>query len=164
MSIMNILYNARINCLKVGMEVSAIAAAVAINPMSVFAAEVEHEVADAVVETPVEAVTEPVTQTAEVMSAPILATGSVDLSDVTNPIIGLVNSVLTAAIPLVAAVGALYCVLLGVKYARAEEPQDREKAKQHLKSAIIGFVLIFVLIVALRIATPILTDWMNANS
>jgi heme/copper-type cytochrome/quinol oxidase subunit 4 len=91
-------------------------------------------------------------------------TGNVDLSNVTSPIIGLVNSILNAAIPLVAAVGALYCVLLGVKYAKAEEPQDREKAKQHLKSAIIGFVLIFVLVVALRIATPILTDWMNANS
>ena len=61
-------------------------------------------------------------------------TGNVDLSNVTSPIIGLVNSILNVAIPLVAAVGALYCVLLGVKYAKAEEPQDREKAKQHLKS------------------------------
>ena len=92
------------------------------------------------------------------------ASGNVDLSSVTSPIIKLLNSILTAAIPLVAAVGALYCVLLGVKYARAEEPQDREKAKQHLKGAIIGFVLIFVLIVALRIATPILTEWMIVNS
>ncbi len=89
--------------------------------------------------------------------------GSADLNKVTEPIIGLINSVLSAAIPLVAALGSLYCVLLGVKYARAEEPQDREKAKQHLKSAIIGFVLIFVLIVALRIATPILTEWMYSN-
>lgn len=96
-------------------------------------------------------------------NTPVVA-DSVDLKAVTDPIIGLINSVLTAAIPLVAAVGALYCVLLGVRYARAEEPQDREKAKQHLKGAIIGFVLIFVLIVALRIATPILTDWMNSNS
>lgn len=89
---------------------------------------------------------------------------NISLTDVTAPIISLINTILTAAIPLVAAAGSLYCVLLGVKYARAEEPQDREKAKQHLKSAIIGFVLIFVLIVALRIATPILTEWMNANS
>ena len=62
-----------------------------------------------------------------------------------------------------AAVGTIYCVLLGVKYARAEEPQEREKAKQHLKNAIIGFVLIFVLIVALRRATPILQTWMAQN-
>ena len=55
-------------------------------------------------------------------------------------------------------------VFLGVKYSRAEELQEREKAKSHLKAAIIGFVLVFVLIVALRIATPLMTDWMNNNS
>lgn len=86
------------------------------------------------------------------------------LKKVTNPIIGLVKNVLNVLIPLVAAVGAIYCVSIGVKYARAEEPQEREKAKQHLKSAIIGYVLIFVLIVALRIATPELVKWMNKNS
>ncbi|WP_242836387.1 Mbov_0395 family pilin-like conjugal transfer protein [Ruminococcus sp. FC2018] len=86
------------------------------------------------------------------------------LNDVTTPIIDLLKNVLNVLIPLVAAVGAIFCVSLGLKYSKAEEPQEREKAKQHLKSAIIGFVLIFVLIVALRIATPIFTDWMNKNS
>ncbi len=84
-----------------------------------------------------------------------------NLGKITKPIEGLLNSILNVAIPLVGAVGAIFCVLLGVKFARAEEPQEREKAKQHLKNAIIGFVLIFVLIVALRLALPILTDWMN---
>lgn len=86
------------------------------------------------------------------------------LDDVTSPIIDLLKNVLNVLIPLVAAVGAIFCVSLGLKYSKAEEPQEREKAKQHLKSAIIGFVLIFVLVVALRIATPIFTDWMNDNS
>ncbi|MBR1563329.1 MAG: hypothetical protein IJ645_09005 [Ruminococcus sp.] len=87
-----------------------------------------------------------------------------NLKKVTTPIIGLINTVLTVLIPLVAAIGAVYCVSIGVKYSRAEEPQEREKAKQHLKSAIIGFVLIFILIVALRIATPEMVKWMNKNS
>ena len=87
-----------------------------------------------------------------------------DLSKVTSPIMGLLETVLNVMIPLVGAIGAIFCVFLGIKYSRAEEPQEREKAKQHLKSAIIGFVLIFVLIVALRIGLPIMTDWMNANS
>ena len=90
--------------------------------------------------------------------------GSVNLDDVTTPITGLLKSVLNYVIILVAAVGAIFCVTLGVKFARAEEPQEREKAKQHLKNAIIGYVLIFVLVVALRVGTPILTDWMNKNS
>ena len=86
------------------------------------------------------------------------------LEDVTRPIEDLLNNVLNVLIPLVAAVGAIFCISLGLKYSKAEEPQEREKAKQHLKSAIIGFALIFVLIVALRIATPFFTDWMNDNA
>ena len=61
----------------------------------------------------------------------------------------------------VGALGSLYCVILGVKYAKAEEPQEHEKAKTHLKNAIIGFVLIFVLVVALRLSVGPLTTWMN---
>lgn len=87
-----------------------------------------------------------------------------ELEKVTAPIIGILETVLNVMIPLVAAIGAIFCVFLGIKYSRAEEPQEREKAKSHLKAAIIGFVLVFVLIVALRIATPLMTDWMNNNS
>ena len=64
---------------------------------------------------------------------------------------------------IVGAAGALYCVVLGVKFAKAEEPQDREKAKRALKIAIIGFVLIFVLILALKLLMPIMVNWVNSN-
>ena len=83
---------------------------------------------------------------------------------VTMPIVELIESLLTPALAIVGAVGSLYCVVLGVKYAKAEEPQDREKAKGHLKSAIIGFVLIFVLMLALKLAMPILQQWVADNS
>ena len=90
--------------------------------------------------------------------------GAVNLNDVTAPIIGLLETVFNVLIPLVAAVGAIFCISLGIKYAKAEEPQEREKAKQHLKSAIIGFVLVFVLVVVLRIGTPLMQNWMNSVS
>ena len=83
---------------------------------------------------------------------------------VTVPIVELITSLLAPALAIVGAVGSLYCVVLGVKYAKAEEPQDREKAKGHLKSAIIGFVLIFVLMLALKLSMPILQDWVATNS
>ena len=83
---------------------------------------------------------------------------------ITTPIVDLINSLLTPALAIVGAIGSLYCVVLGVKYAKAEEPQDREKAKGHLKSAIIGFVLIFVLMLALKLAMPILQQWVADNS
>ena len=83
---------------------------------------------------------------------------------VANPIITLIQSLLVPLLGIVGAAGSLYCVILGVKYAKAEEPQEREKAKGALKNAVIGFVLIFVLLVALKILTPELIKWVNANA
>lgn len=88
------------------------------------------------------------------------ATGSTpDLEGVTQPVIDLIDNLLGPAIALVGALGAVYCVILGAKFAKAEEPQEREKAKAHLKNAIIGFVLIFVLMVILKGAIKPLTNW-----
>ena len=87
-----------------------------------------------------------------------------NLDAVASPIVALVNSLMGPALALVGAVGSLYCVLLGVKFAKAEEPQEREKAKSHLKSAIIGFVLIFVLILALNLSMDPLIKWVEDNA
>ncbi|MBQ8116730.1 MAG: hypothetical protein IJ147_01500 [Lachnospiraceae bacterium] len=86
-----------------------------------------------------------------------------DFDAVTSPIVDLIDSLLGPAIAIVGALGTVYCVILGAKFAKAEEPQEREKAKAHLKNAIIGFVLIFVLIVVLKGAIKPLTNWVNAT-
>ena len=83
---------------------------------------------------------------------------------VVTPIVDLINSLMGPALALVGALGALYCVILGVKFAKAEEPQEREKAKSHLKNAIIGFVLIFVLILALTLSMDPLIAWVETNT
>ena len=105
------------------------------------------------------------------MVSKVFATGTAteaqtgtNFDTVTTPIVDLINSLLGPVLAIVGAVGMLFCVVLGVKYAKAEEPQDREKAKGHLKSAIIGFVLIFVLMLALKLSMPILQDWVASNS
>ena len=100
--------------------------------------------------------------TAMLMCTTVLADAE-ELEDVVAPIKELLQALLGIAMGLVVAVGALYCVVLGVKFAKAEEPQDREKAKAHLQNAIIGFVLIFVLILVLFLATPVLAKWVAAN-
>ena len=87
-----------------------------------------------------------------------------DLDGAVKPIVALVNSMMGPALALVGAIGSLYCVLLGVKFAKAEEPQEREKAKSHLKNAIIGFVLIFVLILALNLTMDPLIKWVEDNA
>ena len=81
---------------------------------------------------------------------------------VSAPIISLINMALNPALAIVGALGAIYCVLLGAKLAKAEEPQDREKAKNALKNAILGFVLIFVLLVVLKLGMGAMTSWMNS--
>ena len=80
---------------------------------------------------------------------------------VSKPVISLLDMALTPALGIVGALGAIYCILLGAKLAKAEEPQDREKAKNSLKNAIIGFVLIFVLIVVLKLGMTAMSSWMT---
>lgn len=97
---------------------------------------------------------------------PMLLAGDVKNTDafekMAAPATSLLNSALNPLITLVGAAGALYCVLLGAKYAKAEEPQDREKAKKSLQNAIIGFLLIFVLLAALKVGLKPLTEWYEA--
>ena len=97
------------------------------------------------------------------LSNSALAKGA-NLDGAVKPIVALINSLMGPALALVGAVGSLYCVLLGVKFAKAEEPQEREKAKRHLKNAILGFVLIFVLILALNLSMGPLIAWVESNT
>ena len=80
---------------------------------------------------------------------------------VSTPIIDLINMALTPALGIVGSLGAIYCIILGAKLAKAEEPQDREKAKNALKNAIIGFLLIFVLLVVLKLGMGAMSSWMQ---
>lgn len=84
-----------------------------------------------------------------------------DLTSIIDPVISLIDALLLPMMMLVMSVGTLYCVVLGVKFAKADEPQEREKAKNALKNAIIGFVLIFVLILGLNLLMPVMEDWVN---
>ncbi|SEF79656.1 hypothetical protein SAMN04487934_103186 [Eubacterium ruminantium] len=89
---------------------------------------------------------------------------SAELNGVVKPIVSLINSIVNPLLMLVGAGGVIFCIMLGVKYATAEEPQEREKRKQSLKTAIIGFILIFVLVVALRASIGPLTKWMENST
>lgn len=97
------------------------------------------------------------------MYLPIVALAN-PFTGIVAPIVELLNGLVNPLLLIVVALGTIYAIVLGVKYAKAEEPQDREKAKNALKNAIIGFVLIFVLILALKLLTPALTQWVNTNA
>lgn len=86
---------------------------------------------------------------------------AVDLSPVIKPVLEVINAILWPAIAIIGALGPIYCVILGIKMAKADEQNSREKAKKDLLGAIVGFLIIFVLIVALKIALPILQGWVE---
>ena len=86
-----------------------------------------------------------------------------NLWEVMIPVVKLIENLVSPLLALVGACGSLFCVFLGVKFARADDPQEHEKAKKALKNAIIGFVLIFVLMLALKLAMPRLTEWVKKN-
>ena len=91
----------------------------------------------------------------------LLAT--VDFAPVIEPILEVLNAILWPAITIVGAVGTIYCIVLGIKLAKSDEQNSREKAKKDLIGAVVGFVIIFVLIVALKIALPILQEWVQSQ-
>ncbi len=84
---------------------------------------------------------------------------SAEMTKIINPILEVCKILVPALLAVVGAVGAIYCILLGVKYARASEPQEHENAKKALQHAIVGFILIFVLLIMLQVGISIFTDW-----
>lgn len=81
-----------------------------------------------------------------------------------EPVIELIKMAAGPVLGIVAALGIIYCIFLGVKLAKAEEQQDREKAKGALKNFIIGFLLIFILIVVLMVGLPAMVSWVNSTA
>jgi len=88
---------------------------------------------------------------------------NIDFNPIIAPILEILNAILWPAIAVVVAVGSIYCIVLGLKIAKSDEQNSREKAKKDLIGAIIGFVIIFVLIVSLKIAVPILEQWVKSQ-
>ena len=88
----------------------------------------------------------------------LLAAKGVDFAPIIAPVLEVINALLWPCIAIVGAVGTIYCVFLGIKISKADEQNSREKAKKDLIGAIIG-----ILIVALKIAMPILEEWVKAQ-
>lgn len=88
---------------------------------------------------------------------------AIDFAPIVKPVIDVLNAILWPMIAVVGAAGTIYCVVLGVRIAKADDLNAREKAKRDLLGAVIGFVLIFVLIIALKLALPILQDWVKTQ-
>ena len=72
----------------------------------------------------------------------LLAIDPTNLNEIVAPITSLINAAIPVILTLVGSIGLIWCIVLGVRYAKSEDPQEHEKAKKSLVNAIIGFVLI----------------------
>jgi hypothetical protein len=86
-----------------------------------------------------------------------------EINKIVEPIIEICEVLVPVLLSVVGALGALYCILLGIKYAKADDPQEHEKAKNGLKHAIIGFVLIFVLLIMLKVGINVFSEWLASH-
>lgn len=73
------------------------------------------------------------------------------MKDIVKPLQSIVLSLLWPILFVLSVVGIVYVVMLGVQYAKAESPDNREKAKSRMVNAIVGIVIMLVLIIAMLI-------------
>ncbi len=82
-----------------------------------------------------------------------------DLDRVVEPILSFCKVLIPTMLTVVGTVGAIWVILLCVKFSRADDPQEHDKAKKALKNAIVGFVLIFILLIMLNVGVEVFTAW-----
>ena len=82
----------------------------------------------------------------------MLAIDQDQATEMVSPIMNLIDVFIPVILTLVATVGCIWCIVLGVKFAKSTDPQEHQQAKKALVNAIIGFVLIFMLMLMLQIA------------
>ena len=72
-----------------------------------------------------------------------------ETSGTVGPIYDFLDTFGPLLIGMLLGVGTLYCIILGVQYAKAEKGDDRDIAKKKAVNAAISFIVIIVLIVFL---------------
>lgn len=64
---------------------------------------------------------------------------------------GIVGQLLSVILILIAVVGVIYVIILGVNYAKAEDSGKREEAKKRIINACVGMVIMIALLVILYV-------------
>lgn len=85
----------------------------------------------------------------------LLLDSSVDVAKTAyNQFIGIFNTVMPILIAVVLAFGLIYSIILGVQFAKAEDTDQRDKAKQRLINVVIGVVVAAVLMAVIYAVLP----------
>ena len=89
----------------------------------------------------------------------IMASGS-NPAKATDPLYEAISTIGPYAIGVVLVLGILYGVILGVKYAKAEDSKEKAALQKVLISGVIGFLVIALLLGILYAIREPLNDWM----
>ncbi len=71
------------------------------------------------------------------------------IQNISASIQSIVNVIVWPVITIVATIGVVYAIVLGVNYAKAESSDDRENAKKRIINVVVGALLMIVLMIAL---------------
>lgn len=75
-----------------------------------------------------------------------------------DPILKVLSEIIWPILIVVAAVGTIYAIYLGVMMAKAENAEKREEAKKRIINAVIAIVVMVVLILLLGLFTTFAPD------
>lgn len=72
-------------------------------------------------------------------------------SQIIRPLVTILDSLLIPIIILIGVAGAVYAIVLGVQFAKAESADKRDEAKKRLINAVIGIVISLIVLIAMKI-------------
>lgn len=70
-----------------------------------------------------------------------------------SKVLDIVDSLLVPLLVVVGTAGAIFIIVLGVNYSKAESADKREEAKKRILGAIIGVVIMIILLVVIKLFT-----------
>ena len=80
-----------------------------------------------------------------------------------SPIYDFLDTFGPLLIGMLLGVGTIYCIILGVQYAKAEKGDERDVAKKKAINAIVSFLAIIILVVILYAFRAPITELLNSN-
>ena len=92
----------------------------------------------------------------------VCASGMTGGDQAVDPLYEAISTLGPYAIGVVLILGIIYGIIMGVKFAKAEESKDRAAIQKALVNGIIGFLAVFVLVVITYAIRGPLVEWMNS--
>ncbi len=89
-----------------------------------------------------------------------LLASSSQAESATTPLYDAISTIGPYAIGVVLVLGLIYGVIIGVKFAKAEDSKERATLQKALINGIIGFITILILVVILYAIREPLNKWM----